>query len=201
MFTGLVQTVGTIAKSEPTAEGRRLTLAVTPWDTRPWQLGESICLSGCCLTLAAHDEATLSFDVIHETLSKTTLGTWQRGARVNLERSVTPDTLLGGHVVQGHVEGVAIIDTVTKDEGWRIRIRPPAALMPCITPKGSITIDGVSLTVAAVQPREWFEVALIPETLARTTLADLNPAASCNIETDIMARTVIHWLEHYRDLA
>ncbi|MEL6795462.1 MAG: riboflavin synthase, partial [Planctomycetota bacterium] len=153
MFTGLVQSKGRIAAISPVATGSRLVVEA-PWDQRP-DLGDSICVSGCCLTLAEPAEhgdgiVRMAFDVVHESLAKTTLGGLEVGSSVNLETSCTPTTLLGGHIVQGHVEGVGRFERVQTGDDWRITIKAPSELMPCITPKGSITIDGVSLTVAEV---------------------------------------------------
>lgn len=205
MFTGLVQSIGVVAARFPTAAGERIVLR-TPWSHDPAK-GDSICVSGCCLTvvnaarLAASAEESslhLEFDAIPETLAKTTLGTLAPGSRVNLEHSATPTTLLGGHVVQGHVEGVAsVAEVFTRDE-WRLRIKVGPELLEYLTPKGSVCVEGVSLTVAAVDPvHATFDIALIPTTLELTTLGDLKPGARCNIETDIFARTVIHWLKHF----
>lgn len=201
MFTGLVQAVGTIAAFSPAAPaGRRLLVDASNWAHRS-STGDSINVSGCCLTVAAGSDLgrnLLAFDVVLETLSKTTLGDLSPGGRVNLEHSVTPTTLMGGHVVQGHVEGIASVDSVQSSGEWRVRVRPAAELMPFLTPKGSVCLDGVSLTIAAVDPAAgWFEVALIPTTLAVTTLGAAKPGSRLNIETDILARTMVHYLRHY----
>ncbi|MGP1272760.1 MAG: riboflavin synthase [Phycisphaerales bacterium] len=202
MFTGLVQTVGRLAAVERTPAGVRLTIDASLLPSP--EPGDSVCVSGCCLTLAAPSTPldagglALHFDVVPESIQRTTLGRLAPGSGVNLETSCTPATLLGGHIVQGHVEGLGRVAQIRTDGEWRVRIEAPAELMPCITPKGSITVDGVSLTVAAVEPAErWFEIALIPTTLDRTTLADLRVGEACNLETDILARTVIHYARHY----
>lgn len=175
--------------------------------------GESISVGGVCLTLA-HDPAEhgglLAFDAVPETLRRTSLGRAAPGSRVNLERSVTPSTLLGGHVVQGHVDGLAEVLSVQQGDDWRVRLRPSplpdANPMEYLVPKGSVTLDGVSLTVAAVGSDggssegslpQWFEVALIPVTLDRTTLSDLRPGQHVNVEYDAMAKTIVHWLRHF----
>ncbi len=162
--------------------------------------GASICVSGCCLTAARLDpeRSLIGFDVIAETLSRTSLGGLKVGQRVNLEQSVQPTTRLDGHVVQGHVEGLGEVLSIETRGEWRVRIRPPADLMPAIIPKGSIAVEGVSLTLAAVDPAAgWFEIALIPTTLDLTTLGELQPGARVNLETDILARTAVHWLTHF----
>lgn len=205
MFTGLVQAKGRVSAIEPAATGARLVIEAG-WDQTP-SPGDSVCVSGCCLTLAEPADRTdagvaMAFDVVHESLAKTTLGDLGVGSAVNLETSCTPTTLLGGHIVQGHVEGVGEFERVQTGDDWRIFVKPPAELMPFITPKGSITIDGVSLTVAEVDVDSGtFGVALIPTTLEATTLGAAAKGGRCNLETDILARTVIHYARHYAQRA
>lgn len=198
MFTGLVQTVAMVADVQPAGSGSRLTVDCSGWSHEPVP-GESIAVAGCCLTVA-HKPAPgrLAFDVVAETLRCTTLGSLEIGSRVNLEHAARADSLLGGHIVQGHIDGVGeVVEVLRTDAERRLTIRPPADLAPLIPPKGSIAIDGVSLTIAAFndspeQPS--FEIALIPTTLDQTTLGDSAAGDRCNIETDILARTVAHWL-------
>ncbi|MEM7754711.1 MAG: riboflavin synthase [Planctomycetota bacterium] len=207
MFTGIVESTGRVAVREPSATGERLVIEPgSGWAHGPLAGGESICISGCCLTLVegVPAGAAMAFDVIPETLEKTTLGGLVVGSRVNLERSATAETLLGGHVMQGHVEGTGRVTKVVRPEDagsggeWRTRIETPPALMPCVVPKGSVAIEGVSLTVAAVSVSEsWFEVALIPTTLDMTTLGERAVGDGVNLETDVMARTIVHALRHY----
>lgn len=200
MFTGLIEATGRVQSVSPTEAGVRLVINAAGWNHRP-ALGDSISVNGCCLTMARGEPgpSQLLFDVVPETLGKTTLDGWADGRRVNLEHAATASTLLGGHVVQGHVDGVGKVRRVVQSPEWRIGIEPPAPLMEFITPKGSITIDGVSLTVAELDPTAgWFEVALIPTTLDKTTLGSLVPGDRCNIECDVMAKTIVHWLKHYR---
>ncbi|MDX2116730.1 MAG: riboflavin synthase [Planctomycetota bacterium] len=204
MFTGLVEAVGVvrdITQRGPAASAiTRLVVEAREWPHRP-ELGESISVNGCCLTLAAPLEqagGAMAFDAVPETLSKTTLGTLRPGSRVNLEKSATPTTLLGGHIVQGHVDGVGRVVHVQRGEDWRVRVEPPTAMMEYIVPKGSITMQGVSLTIAALDVKAgWFEVALIPTTLQKTTLAELDAGHGVNLEADAMAKTIIHWLKHF----
>lgn len=204
MYTGLIHSVGTILESIPTSAGVRLAVAAPPAlliDPGPTP-GESINIDGCCLSLvesqAAGDHLALAFDATPQTLANTTLGRLQPGARVHLERSCTPTTLLGGHLVQGHVDAVATVSQVTERPQWRIRIAPPGHLMPYITPRGSVCIAGVSLTIAELSVDEgWFEVALIPDTLARTTLGSLTPGDGVNLECDAMVKALVHWQTHY----
>lgn len=202
MFSGIVQTTGRIEAIEPTPSGKRVRIDPGSWAHHP-KPGDSVCVSGCCLTLAAEVgvDRLLAFDAIPETLAKTTLGMLEPGDRVNLEPSVAASTPMDGHVVQGHIEGLGeVVGLVTEGE-WRVRIAPPSDLMPCIVPKGSVAIDGVSLTIADVSPAEgWFEVALIPTTLELTTMSGLSIGSRVNLETDILARTVVHVMKHYSGL-
>jgi riboflavin synthase len=201
MFTGLIQTVGTISERLDRGTSTRLVVDPGPWNAH-FVPGASIAVDGCCLTLVEHEKTgQLLFDVIPETLSVTTLGDLHPGRRVNLEQSVTPTTLLGGHIVQGHVDGVAeVVEVVDADE-YRIFFSLPGPLMPYLTPKGSIAIAGVSMTLAEVAPQSperAFAVALIPTTLEDTNLGDLKPGDRVNIECDVLSKTVVHWLENFR---
>jgi riboflavin synthase len=202
MFSGIIQTTGRVVGIRPTPAGRRIEIDPGAWGRHPG-VGDSICVAGCCLTVAAAAGAdgVLAFDAIPETLAKTTLGRLATGDRVNLEPAVTAATSMDGHTVQGHVEGVGQVVGVVREGEYRVRIAAPAGLMPCIVPKGSVGVDGVSLTVAEVSPGEgWFEVALIPTTLDRTTLGGLRVGSGVNLETDVLARTVVHVLRHYAGL-
>lgn len=199
MFTGIVEQIGTVAGVEPTAAGVRLLIDPGPWAHRP-EPGESIAVSGCCLTLAEPAGDSLAFDAIPETLAKTTIGALNPGDRVNLEHAMRADALVGGHFVQGHVDGVGEVVLVVRKGEHRVRVRPPADLMRFVAPKGSVTIDGVSLTVADLDVGEgWFEVALIPTTLELTTLAGLKAGSRVNLEADMIAKTVVHHMDHYTD--
>jgi len=197
MFTGLVQTTAAILDSQTTPTGRRLTVARDGLRGEVAK-GDSICVSGVCLTAVEIAETTLGFDVIHETLEKTSVGKRAAGDRVNLEPAVTPNQPLGGHFMQGHVDGLAAVDAIHTDGGaYRIALKPLAgyeALMDFIIPRGSVAIDGVSLTIARVS-EDSFEVALIPETLDRTTLGALAVGDMVNIEADILAKTVVHQMQ------
>lgn len=212
MFTGLIQAKGVVRSrvSKPDGAGDRLVIEpLGHWpEGSAVRLGDSICISGVCLTIADSPVgggggggggcAAMTFDVHTETLAKTALGGLAPGAEVNLEASATMDTALGGHVVQGHVEGTAIVGKVQTTPDWRVAVAPDKALMECIVPKGSVCVDGVSLTVASVDMAAGtFDVALIPTTLEKTTLGRLKGGERVNIETDIMARTVVHWLKHF----
>jgi riboflavin synthase len=196
MFTGLVQAVGTVAEARPSAAGLRLVIDPGAWPHRAAH-GESISVSGVCLThTGTESDRLLAFDAVAETLGKTTLGGLKPGSRVNLEHAVRADTLMGGHFVQGHVDAVGKVEAVNADErDWRVTFSAPPAVMECIVPTGSVCIDGVSLTVAGVESggrRFW--VALIPTTLELTTLRGLSVGDGVNIETDMIARTVVNFM-------
>lgn len=193
MFTGIIHATGVIQDCRPSPSHTRLIVDPGPWGHRPSE-GDSVSVNGCCLTVASTPDPLLAFDAIPETLAKTTLGTFVQGRRVHLEHAVTPSTLLGGHLLQGHVDGVAHVLHVEAGEEHRIRIAPPRDLMRFISPKGSVAIDGVSLTVAALD-QTWFEVALIPTTLELTTLDTLEPGSQVNFEADMINKMVVHHLE------
>lgn len=198
MFTGLVQAVGHIEAIEERPFGVRLVVDANRWDHIP-ELGESISVSGVCLTIAEPMKPgdALRFDVVAETLKKTKLGALKAGMGVNLERACRPNDLLGGHIVQGHVDGVATVTRVQRDpDDWRVRVEPPAPLMEFTAPKGSICIDGVSLTIAELTPAH-IEVALIPTTLEKTTLHTLREGDRVNLEMDAIGKQIVHWLKHY----
>jgi riboflavin synthase len=200
VFTGLVQHVGVVASTAQLGATVRLVVDSADWAHRPAR-GDSICISGCCLTLAEpmlDGSSLMAFDVVPETLAKTKLGRLVPGDRVNLEHSVTASTLMGGHVVQGHVDGVAPVIAVQSSDDWRISFRPPTDLLPYFVPKGSVCIDGVSLTLAHVDVAAGqIGVALIPETLAKTTLGRLKPGDTVNVEADVLVKTIVHTLRHF----
>ena len=193
MFTGIVEELGMVEHVEDQGDAVRLTIrAETVLDDV--RHGDSIAVNGCCLTVADTADDTWTADVMQETLDQTSLRGAQPGDRVNLERAVTPTTRLGGHIVQGHVDGVGEIVSRTPSEHWEVvEIAMPAPLARYVVGKGSITVDGVSLTVVATgtsEGRETFTVSLIPETLARTTLGHRRPGDRVNLETDVIARHV-----------
>ncbi|WP_122817321.1 riboflavin synthase [Nocardioides pantholopis] len=189
MFTGIVEELGTVDVVEDQGDAIRLTVRadVTLDGTG---LGDSIAVNGCCLTVAARTEGTWTADVMQETLDKTGLRGVAPGDRVNLERAVTVEKRLGGHLVQGHVDGVGEILARTPSEHWEVvEIGLPPALSRYLVDKGSITVDGVSLTVVDVGEAS-FTVSLIPETLARTTLGRRAPGDLVNLEADVIAKHV-----------
>ncbi len=199
MFTGIVQSLGTLESAVATAAGKRWVVSLADLGDAPISHGDSVCVSGVCLTVVECGGGRAHFDVITETLNRSTLGGKKSGDRVNLELSLRGDSFLGGHFVQGHVDAVATVAAVAEDPGdWRITFRVPAAVMPCIVPKGSVAVDGVSMTIAEVG-KETFTLAVIPTTLERTTLASLRAGGQVNVETDILARTVVHYLQQMSD--
>jgi riboflavin synthase len=198
MFTGIVEELGTVAGTEDQGDAIRLTVH-SPHVLADAGLGDSIAVNGCCLTVAERDGDTWTADVMQETLDKTSLAGVQPGDRVNLERAVTPQTRLGGHIVQGHVDGVGTILSRTPSEHWElVEVSMPAGLARYLVDKGSITVDGVSLTVVEAGA-DRFTVSLIPETLARTTLGSRQPGDRVNLEVDVIAKHVEKLLAHRKD--
>jgi riboflavin synthase len=202
MFTGIVQVLGEVIAAERVDFGTILRIDPKGWAHHP-EPGESIAVNGCCLTATERGEGappgSLRFDVIQQTLRLTNLGDLAPGDRVNLEPAVTASSMLSGHIVQGHIDGVGVTTDVQKDDSeWRIRIRPPEHLLDVIIDKGSVALDGVSLTVASLGSGE-FEVALIPTTLEITTLGRAGVGTRFNIEADYVAKTVVHWLERHQN--
>lgn len=197
MFTGIIEEIGDIVEVEKAGDGLRLTVAA-PLAVSDARHGDSIAVSGVCLTVVASTGESFTADVMAATVDGTTAGRLSPGDRVNVERAMRADGRLGGHVVQGHVDGVAEVLQVRPGDAWRVvRVALPAPLAPLVARKGSITIDGVSLTVSDVG-RDWAEVSLIPETLAATTLGHLVPGRLVNLETDILARHVARMREFER---
>lgn len=197
MFTGIVETLGRVARRDRRDGGARLTLATA----RPLPrlaLGESISVDGACLTVTARRGRRFTVDVSPETLRRTTLGGLVPGARVNLERALRVGDRLGGHVVLGHVDGVGHLRSIHPEGEWLLyRFAAPNALAPYLVEKGSIAVDGVSLTVFACR-RGAFTVALIPHTLAKTTLGDRRPGDRVNLEADVLLKHIAHMLRGRR---
>jgi riboflavin synthase len=190
MFTGLITDMGAVERLVPRQGGARLTLRPRAMDVDALVLGESVACSGVCLTVVERGGGLVSFDAVPETLSRTTVGGWRPGSIVNLERALALGDRLGGHLVQGHVDAVGeVLTRVAEGQGARLAISLPAAIAPLVAEKGSIAVDGISLTVAAAG-RDRFEVALIPETLARTTLGEARSGTKVNLEVDVVARHV-----------
>ena len=193
MFTGIVEELGQVVTLDRAAEPARLTIA-GPEVTADARHGDSIAINGVCLTVTAISGGQFSADVMGETLSRSSLGALAPGAPVNLERSVRPDGRMGGHIVQGHVDGTGAIVSRSSAGGWDVvRVSVPAELSRYVVEKGSVAIDGVSLTVSALSPPgdgAWLEVSLIPETLQRTTLGTKQPGDVVNLEVDMIAKYV-----------
>jgi riboflavin synthase len=195
VFTGIVEELGVVQALHDQGDAVRLALR-GPRVVRDTDLGDSVAVNGCCLTVAARDAETFTADVMRETLDKTSLGGLRPGARVNLERAVTPTGRLGGHLVQGHVDGTGSVVRREPSEHWElVEIAMPAELGRYVVAKGSIAVDGVSLTVVDVGA-DRFSVSLIPETLARTTLGSKQPGEPVNLEVDVLAKYVERLLTH-----
>jgi riboflavin synthase len=188
MFTGIIQDVGSILALESRDGDARLTVGVDRLDLARTSVGDSIAVAGVCLTVVALQPRGFCADVSRETLALTTIGDWRAGRRVNLESALRAGDALGGHLVSGHVDGVAEIRARSDEvRSQRFRIRVPQALARYVARKGSVALDGVSLTVNAAEQQE-FEVNLVPHTLAVTTLAALVPGDRVNLEVDMIAR-------------
>jgi len=189
MFSGIVEGTGTIGELRDQRGGMRMTVRA-PWGAGGLKKSESVCVAGACLTAVAVRGRLFTVEMVPETLRRTTLGGLARGSRVNLERSLKASDRMGGHVVSGHVDGVATVKAVKPEgQGVRMTIEPPGDLMKHIVEKGSVCVEGVSLTVAGTTART-FDVALIPYTLKHTTLGELKAGGLANIETDILAKYV-----------
>jgi riboflavin synthase len=194
MFTGLVEGLGTVRSMVPEVAGIRLEIAPPELSSLGpqgiCQIGDSIAINGCCLTVIALENGLWAFQAGEETLSKTNLGRLQSGDVVNLERSLPVTARLGGHFVQGHVDGVGTVDSIGRDGDWvTMWFRVPAALALQMVPKGSVAVDGVSLTLVNVE-NDRFSIALIPHTLEVTTLGRRAVGDPVNLETDILGKYV-----------
>ena len=196
MFTGIIEGVGRIAVLETRGGDVRLRVEVGTLPFEAVQLGESIAVNGVCLTVVEFDAVSFAADASNETLSLTTLGRLQVGAPVNLERAMRPTDRLGGHLVSGHVDGVGRVLAIAEDaRAQRWRFAAPAALLRYVAKKGSICVDGVSLTVNEVDA-DGFEVALIPHTVSHTAFAQTQAGDAVNLEIDLVARYVERLLGH-----
>jgi len=186
MFTGIIREVGTVEAVERTSDGARIRVsAEVAGELRG---GDSVSVNGVCLTAASAADGAFEADVMNQTLSVTTLGALDSGGRVNVEPALRAGEPLGGHLVQGHVDGPGRVEAVVEDGiARRVRIGLPEDLRLYVAERGSVAIDGVSLTVAALAP-DGFEVSLIPETLERTTLGEIEEGSRVNVEVDVVAR-------------
>ncbi|MHC8509512.1 MAG: riboflavin synthase [Rhodospirillales bacterium] len=193
MFTGIVTHTGRV-RSRTGGDGNARFVIESPFAADP-AMGASVCCSGVCLTVVETKDGAFAADVSAETLSCTTLGGWEAGTPVNLERALCAGDELGGHIVSGHVDGVGRVISMAEDgASWRFEIEAPAALAPLIAEKGSIAVDGVSLTVNAVQGAR-FGVNIIPHTMAETALGGAGEGARVNLEIDMLARYVARLLD------
>lgn len=192
MFTGIIKELGRVDSVESSEDGARL--RITAELASELAEGDSVSVNGACLTATSAQGGAFEADVMHQTLSLTTLGALEAGSAVNLELPLRATDRLGGHVVQGHVDATATVEAVTPD-GFanRVRLELPGELLPYVVDRGSIAIEGVSLTVAALE-NPIVEISLIPETLERTTLGALEPGARVNVECDVLARYVARQL-------
>ncbi|WP_066777369.1 riboflavin synthase [Sphingomonas sp. CCH5-D11] len=200
MFTGIITDVGQITRVETRGDTR--VVVGTSYETLEIDLGASVACSGVCLTVVDKGPDWLAFDVSGETVQRTAQGQWIEGRRLNLERAMKLGDELGGHIVTGHVDGIAEVIGVCPDgDSKRVSFRVSSDLAPFLAPKGSVTVDGVSLTVNEVSDAEdgstHFAVNIIPHTQAVTTLSDLAPGSAVNIEIDVLAR-YLQRMEHYR---
>lgn len=218
MFTGLVSDIGTVERIAPQKGGVRLTLRPRALPADELALGESVAVSGVCLTVVERGGGAVSFDAIPETLARSTLGGLREGSLVNLERALALGDRLGGHLVLGHVDAVGEVLAVEPEgQGARVTVALPASIAPLVAEKGSVAVDGISLTVAAIRraagqadepaperaggsggrlrPPEMIELALIPETLARTTMGQAKAGTKVNLEADVLARHVARLAE------
>lgn len=195
MFTGIIEDVGTVAAVRPGAQGGRVLVLETALDPASIALGDSIAVNGTCLTVTALAGHRFSVDAGPETLARTRTGQLVVGERVNLERALTLSTRLGGHLVQGHVDELGQVRAVVaRENAYDLTIDAPAALLRLVAPRGSITVDGISLTVTGVDARG-FSVSVIPHTWKVTTLASRGVGAAVNLEADLLARYVQRLLE------
>jgi len=202
MFTGIIEGTGTVAALATAADGSGARLEVeAPWLAGRLAVGESVAVNGCCVTVAAATAAGFAADLVAETLRRTALGGLAAGAVVNLERPMALGGRLGGHLVQGHVDGVAkVLDRTPVGDGQEVRFELPPELERYVVEKGSVAVDGVSLTVAGVGPG-WFAVALVPHTLEVTTLGRRRPGDLIQLEVDVVAKYVERLVQPWADRA
>lgn len=196
MFTGLIQSKAKILDLVKSGPGARLTVEAS--QQQMWTLGESIALNGICLTLVHATPSNLEFDLSPETLARTTASHWKQGHHLNFERALRVGDSLGGHLVQGHVDGVGRVQFITEQGAfWKMDLSIPKELRQLAIPKGSVTVDGVSLTINEVNLKAGLvSLQLIPETLARTNLKDLRVDALVNLEMDMIVKTVSQVAQH-----
>lgn len=194
MFTGIVEGTATVTRAEERPPGLFLELALGPLAEGVGR-GDSVCVAGTCLTVVGREADRLGFDLSRETLERTRLGRVRPGEPLNVERSLRVGDRLGGHFVTGHVDALGEVVRVERQGDFAVHAyRAPETLEPLLVPKGSVAVEGVSLTVAALHPGGVFEVALIPETLERTTLGGLRPGDPVHLEGDLLGKFVLRYL-------
>lgn len=194
MFTGLIQRVGTLAERKARGDGLSFVIRHDPWDS-PLQLGESVAVQGACLTVTASAKGQFTCDVLGETLAKTNLGQKSVGGMLNLERALRLDERLGGHMVTGHVDGPGVVAGIDrKGNDWVLEVSASAEMLGGMVPKGSIAVDGVSLTIATLRSGS-FTVHLIPHTWDHTSLRGLKTGDTVNLENDLIGKYVARHLE------
>lgn len=199
MFTGLIETLGPVQSNGMAADGLSRRLVVGAPFAPTLAIGESVAVNGTCLTVVAHDQESFSADVSPTTLTLTTLGSLAAGQRVNLERSVTPSTRLGGHWVQGHVDTHGTVTALTQEgDAHHVTIGFPRSYGRWVLPQGSVTLDGVSLTIVDRGP-DWLAITVIPHTWEQTTIKDWSVGAAVNIEFDVLGKYVEHLLTPYEN--
>jgi len=194
VFTGIIEAAGRVRAIEPRGDLVRLRVEAPRLAAEAW-IGQSIAVNGACLTVTAVEDGCLAFDAVPETLARTSLGALAPGARVNLERAMRADGRFDGHIVQGHVDGTGRVRALERDgDDVRLRVACAPELARLLVPKGSVAVDGVSLTVAEVDD-DGFAVALIPHTLAETNLGERRPGDLVNLEADVLGKYVLRYLE------
>ena len=195
MFTGIVREVGVVVEAEEAGGGRILAVRAPATASRT-RAGDSIAIDGCCLTATEIADGAIRFQAVPETIARSTLGTLERNEQVNVEPAIRAGEELGGHYVQGHVDGVGRIRSVEAEgQGLRVVVDAPEAVLRYCVEKGSVTVDGVSLTVAELAD-DAFSVALVPHTLEATTLSALRPGRAVNLEADVLAKYVERLVAH-----
>lgn len=195
MFTGLVQGIGLIRGVDNSAGGSRIEVEILTIDISKVQIGASVCCSGCCLSVVEKSEISLFFDVSRETLDKTIIGSWKAGSQINIEPSLKLGDEMGGHIVSGHVDTTTKIANISQDgDCWRIEIAIPDGFAHYIASKGSVAVDGISLTVNEVEQMH-FGVNIIPHTWQNTSISDRKIGDKVNIEVDMLARYVARMMD------
>jgi riboflavin synthase len=195
VFTGIVRELGVVVEAEEAGGGRALAVRAPATASRT-RVGDSIAIDGCCLTASEVADGTIRFQAVPETIARSTLGTLERNEQVNVEPAIRAGEELGGHYVQGHVDAVGGIRSVEAEgQGFRVVVEAPAAVLRYCVEKGSVTVDGVSLTVAELAD-DAFAVALVPHTLEATTLSALRPGQAVNLEADVLAKYVERLVAH-----